>query len=196
MKRILVLSVALLVSATAFGGPFTAWDLVVVTVGNGSSLNGNAMSGALYEYNTTTANQAAPIQTISLPITFSGSATSEGFLQLSINGGYLTLAGYNCAVGTASPQSAAASAVPRVVGVVNLYGGGTINTTTILNNSYNGSNIRGAVSTDGNALWLSGNAGTGQGTTAGIEYTTLGSATSTQINPTTSNDFSANSFTL
>jgi hypothetical protein len=146
----------------------------------------------LREYNTTTANQAAPIQTIPLPITFSGSATSEGFLQLSTDGNYLTLAGYNATVGLATPQSSAASVVNRVVARVDM--NGNINATTVLNNSYNGSNVRGAVSSDGNAIWVSGNAGSGQGTTGGIEYTTLGSASSTLMNSTTSNDRVVNIF--
>jgi hypothetical protein len=192
MKRTLALSVPLLLAAAASAGPFTAGDLVVVTVGNGTSLSSVATPGALWEYNAATANQASPLQSIALPITFSGSATSEGFLHLSTDGNYLTLAGYNAAAGLATPNSSAASVVNRVVARVDM--NGNVDATTVLNNSYNGSNIRGAVSTDGNSLWLSGNAGSGQGTTAGIQYTTLGSSSSTQINPTTSNDRVVNIF--
>jgi hypothetical protein len=192
MKRILALSLPLLVSATAFAGGFTIGDLVVVTVGNGSGLNGNATAGALYEYTAA----GSLVQTINLPtaasganyaLTFSGSASSEGFLHLSTDGNYLTLAGYNCAVGTTAPQSQTPTTVPRVVGVVSV-ATGNINTTTALTDAYSGSNIRGAVSTDGTSLWTVGNAGSGLGSTAGNRYTTIGSSTSTQLNSTTSNN--------
>ena len=168
---------------------------MVVTVGNGTTLSGNATAGALYEYNATTANQAAPIQTIALPttvsggnyaLTFSGSASSEGFLTLSTDGRDLTLAGYYAAVGTATPQSSAASVINRVVGRVDM--NGNIDTTTALSDAYNGSNIRAAVSTDGTSLWTTGNGGSGQGSSAGNRYTTLGSTTSIQLNSSTSNN--------
>ena len=198
MKRIFALSLPLLVSATAFGGAFTLGDLVVVTVGNGSGLNGNATAGALYEYSTA----GSLVQTINLPtaasganyaLTFSGSATSEGFLHLSTDGNYLTLAGYNAAPGTTSPQSSAASAINRVVGLVAI-ATGNINTTTALGDAYSGSNIRSAFSTDGINLWTTGNAGSGLGSTAGNRYTTTGSSTSTQLNSTTSNNRVGNIF--
>ena len=192
MKRILVLSFSLLAAATAFGGGFTLGDLVVVVVGSGATLNANATAGTLYEYTTA----GGLVQTVPLPtavsganaaLTYSGSASSEGFIHISTDGKYLTVVGYNCAVGTTSPQTQTPTAVNRVVGVVSV-ATGNINTTTALTDAYSGSNIRGAVSTDGTSLWTVGNAGTGLGSTAGNRYTTLGSSTSVQLNSTTSNN--------
>ena len=167
-------------------------DLVVVVVGSGATLNGNATAGTLYEYTTT----GTLVQTVPLPttasganaaLTYSGSASSEGFIHLSQDHNYLTVVGYNCAVGTTAPQSQTPTAVNRVVGVVSV-ATGNINTTTILTDAYSGSNIRSAVSTDGIHLWTSGNASSGNGSTAGNRYTTLGSTTSVQLNSTTSNN--------
>ena len=73
-----------------------------------------------------------------------------------------------------------------MVGVVTV-STGFIDISTKLNNDYNGSNIRGAVTTDGNSLWTSGNGGSGQGATAGTRYTTLGSTTATMLHSTASN---------
>jgi hypothetical protein len=192
MKRLFALSLPVLLSAaTTFAGPFTLGNLVVVTVGDGATtLGGNATPGALYEYTT----GGSLVQTINLPtaaiganaaLTFSGSASSEGFLTLSSDRRFLTLAGYNATPGTTTPQTSAASAVPRVVGVVGM--NGTINTTTMLGDAYNASNIRSAVSTDGINLWTTGNGGSGQGASAATRYTTTGSSTSTQLHSTTTN---------
>jgi hypothetical protein len=191
MKRLLALSLSLAISPASFGAAFTTGDLIVVTVGDGTtSLGGNATPGALSEYTT----GGGLVQSINLPpaasganaaLTFSGSATSEGFLTLSTDRRYLTLAGYNAAPGTATPQSSAASAIGRVIGVVDR--SGNINTSTILGDAFSGSNVRSAVSTDGNSLWVSGNAGSGLGATAGNRSTTIGSSTSIQLNATTTN---------
>lgn len=198
MKKLFAgIVVTSLLAATVQGSPFTQGDLVVVTVGTGTSLTAIATPAALYEYTTA----GGLVQQINLPTAVSGAngsllltgnATSEGFLQISANGNYLTMAGYSTTVGLATPSTSTAAAANRVVGVIDM--NGNINTTTILTSSYNSSNIRGAVSTDGINLWTSGNGGSGQGATAGIQYTTLGSSTSTLINPTTSNDRVVNIF--
>jgi hypothetical protein len=165
---------------------FTAGDLVVVEVGTGAALNGNATAASLLEYSTL----GSLVQTINLPtgatgLTLSGTATSEGFLTLSTDGNYLTMGGYAATPGTATPQTSTPAAVNRVVGRIDM--SGNINISTALTDAYSGSNIRSAVSTDGNSLWTAGNGGSGQGATAGVRYTTLGSTTSTLINPTSSN---------
>ncbi len=197
MKKLLSCLCVLSVSSAAFAGAFTAGNLVVVTVGNGSSLSSAATAGALYEYDL----GGSLVQTINLPtavsggnyaLTFSGSATSEGFLTLSTDGRYLTLAGYNAAPGTVTPQSSTAASIARVVGRVDM--NGNIDTTTALGDAYNGSNVRSAVSTDGTSLWTTGNGASGQGGSAANRYTTLGSTTSTQLNPTTTNIRVANIF--
>lgn len=173
--------------AAAFG----QGNLVVVQVGTGAAvLNNGATDAFLLEYGTA----GSLVQAISLPtavsglnqpLTLSGTATSEGFITLSQNGLYLTMAGYAATPGTATPQTATAVTVNRAVGRIDL--NGNIDTTTSLNDAYNGSNIRSAASTDGSSIWTSGNGGTGQGATAGTRSTSLGSTTTTGLHATTTN---------
>src|SRR5689334_14578782 len=115
MRRKFVLRAALSVGATlAFlssvvtAATITPGNLVVIQVGDGSAaLASSATAGFAKEF--TTAG-GAPVQTINLPtsvsganqqLTYSGTATSEGFLTLSANGQYLTTAGYAANPGTA-----------------------------------------------------------------------------------------------
>jgi hypothetical protein len=198
-----LLGIALCLTATlcahhAAASAFTMGDLVVVRVGDGSAaLTGNATAAFLDEY--TQAGvlvQSIPLPTLpsggNQPLTLSGSATSEGFLALSQNGMYLTLGGYAATVGTASPQTATAAAVNRVIGRIDL--SGNIDTTTSLGDAYNGSNIRSVTSSDGVNFWTGGNGGSGQGASAGTRYTTLGSTTSTGLHSTTTNVRAVNLF--
>jgi hypothetical protein len=195
MKKIIVFSFvaffALSNSLTVKAAPFIPGDVVAVLVGDGTAaLNANATAAFLQEFNPTIVNQLSPIQTIALPtgasgLTLSGSATSEGFLTLSVNGQYLTMGGYAAVPGTAGVVAAAPGTVNRVVGRIDM--SGNIDISTALNDPYNGSNIRSTVSTDGINIWTAGNGGSGQGATAGVRYTTFGSTTTTQVNPTTSN---------
>jgi hypothetical protein len=165
--------------------PLTPGDLVVVRAGDGvAGLSSSAAAVNLVEY--TPAGvfvQAIPMPTaasgLSGALTLSGSATSEGFLKLSENGLYLTMAGYNAVPGTANPQTSTPTSVNRVVGRVDM--SGNIDTTTVLTDAYNGSNIRSAVSSDGISIWTGGNGGSGLGSTAASRYTTLGATTSTQL---------------
>lgn len=174
------------------GAAFTLGNLVVVQSGDGSAaLNNSATAAFLSEFSL---SGGSPIQTIALPtavsglnqpLTLSGTATSEGFLTLSVNGQYLTMTGYGVVPGTATPQTSTPTLASRVVGLIGL--NGNINTTTALGDAYNGSNIRSAVSTDGTSLWTAGNGGTGQGATAGTRSTTTGSTTTTGLHSTTTN---------
>jgi hypothetical protein len=186
MKRLALLLLSFLTVSTGFSAAFTLGDLVVVKVGTGAALANTATATSLLEYTTA----GSLVQTIALPtavsgannpLTLQGTATSEGFLKLSANGSYLTMAGYAATPGTATPASSTAAAVNRVVGRIDM--SGNVNTTTALNDAYDASNVRGAVSTDGNSLWLSGNSAT----TGGTRYTTLGSTTSTGLNATPAN---------
>ncbi len=184
MKKLVFCSAVALISASVFGGAFTPGDLVVVVVGDGTaSLSSAAAAATLNEYSTA----GSLLQTIGLPtgFTLSGSATSEGFLTLSTSGNYLTMGGYAAAAGTAAVASTAPSAVNRVVARIDM--NGNIDTSTMLNDAFNASNIRSVASTDGINLWLGGNAGSGLSASAGPRYTTFGSTTSARINSSTSN---------
>ena len=167
---------------SAFASSIKYGDLVVTRVGTGAASLGSGSTAAFLEEFKT---DGTPVQTIVLPtaasgsnepLTLSGSATSEGFLAISTNHKYLTLGGYDTAPGTASVATSASTTINRVVGRVAISTGG-IDTTTHLDDAFNGSNIRSAVSTDGTDLWIAGNGGSGLGDSAGVKYTTLGATT-------------------
>lgn len=157
---------------SAQAAAFKAGDIAIYRVGTGgSSLSSAATAVFIDEYTTT----GTLVQSIALPtlangasfaLTASGTATSEGLMTLSADGKSLVLTGYNAATGTAAVASTTAASVTRVVGVVGA--NGNVNTTTGLGNNFSGNNIRSAVSTDGNQLWVAG-------ANTGIVATTVGS---------------------
>lgn len=171
--------------------PFTPGNLVVVRVGDGSaSLSSASTPAFLLEYTLS----GTLVQTIPLPtsasgnnraLTLSGTATSEGFLTLSVDGRYLTMMGYDAPPGVSSIASTASSTYNRVVARIDM--NGNIDTTTAFADAYSGSNPRSAVTTDGISIWMAGNAGSGLGSTAATRYTTYGSSTSVQLHSTASN---------
>jgi hypothetical protein len=170
-------------------------DLYVTQVGDGSAALTNASTAAFVQKFSDAGG--TPLTTIAmptaasgsnLPLTFSGSATSEGFISLSGDGNYLMVGGYGVAPGTAAVPATASATVPRVVGRITI-SSATIDTTTGLTDAYSGttgnnSPMRSVASTNGIDIWT---AGTGQNvnavSTAGVRYTTLGSTTSTQVSP-------------
>jgi pectin methylesterase-like acyl-CoA thioesterase len=166
-------------------GQFTAGNIAVYRVGDGSgALSGNATAAFIDVYTTS----GATVQTITVPttsVTNSGTATSEGFLMRSIDGRYLTWGGYYASVGT-TVTSVNASVVNRVAARIDA--SGTIDASTKLTDAYNASNIRSVLSTDGTAFYTSGNGGSGQGASAGIRYISpLGATTSTALQSTNTN---------
>ena len=178
-----VVCVAALVAAAgsvANARPFISGDLVVVQVGDGTAALGSAATAAsLLEFNPA---GGAPISTTGLPatgsgsnrrLTLSGTATSEGFLTLSSNGRYLTMTGYDAAVGTASITSSASNTVNRVIGRIDDQM--NIDTTTAIADSASPGNARSVCSNDGSNFWMTTSAG-------GVRYATLGGTSSVQLN--------------
>ena len=103
------------------------------------------------------------------PFALSGSAGSEGALNLSANGQYLILAGYDAVPGVSGVASASAATVPREVARVD--GAGNVDTTTVLpSGAFSGNNVRGATSDDGTRFWVTGAGGNPRG----IVYAPLG----------------------
>lgn len=153
---------------------FAAGDVVVYRVGDGNaSLSDNAAPVFLDEYGPA----GALVRSIALPtadsgstheLTASGSAASEGHITLSADGRYLTAPGYHKPVGTDGV------ATTDDVTVVRVGADGAVDTSTMLNEFADDNNVRGAASTDGTRIWVSGAAG-------GIGYTTLGSDTFTRL---------------
>lgn len=141
------------VTASALAGPFTAGDLVVYRVGDGTTglINtGNAVF--LDEYTT----GGTLVQSISTGLFASGTATSEGLLTLSADGQNLGITGY---VSTAA-TSLAGTTSAAVNRSIQIYGGnGTQSVAqTNLSDWASGNNPR-SVYTDGTNLWLGGAAG-------------------------------------
>ena len=181
---------ATLLGALAAQSPFTTGNLVVVRVGDGSStLASVATAVYLDEYTTT----GTLVQSIALPtvasgtnraLTIRGTASSEGYLNVSSNGLYLLLAGYDALPGAtgASIESSTAATLQRVIGRIDL--AGVIDTTTALVDAYDGSatfqgNIRAVASDDGQRLWTSG---TGISPSGGVRFVAnLGDSTSTGV---------------
>jgi hypothetical protein len=160
------------------GSTFTAGDVVVYRVGDGTStLSGAGTPVFLDEYSPA----GALVRSVALPTTAdgankplvsSGSGTSEGGLTLSADSNYLVATGYDTAVGTTGLSSTAAATVPRTIARVDA--SGSVDTTTALTDFADGNNPRSAVSNDGQEFWVGGAAG-------GVRYAALGASTSTSL---------------
>jgi hypothetical protein len=167
-------------------GEFAGGTLVVSRVGDGTAALSSAATAMFldsYSVGGTnlgfTVNMPTTVSGANYAFTNSGSAASECQLSLSVNGQYLTLAGYNAAPGTAAVSGTTAADTARVVAIVGL--DGTVNTSTALSDAYSTSNIRAAVTVNGSAVWTAGTAGSSDG---GIHYALTGATTSTQVSPT------------
>jgi hypothetical protein len=202
-------------SAPAFASTiFTAGNLVVSVEGNGvygatsgPYTDNQAAPLTLFQYSLTGTASATYVNSLVLPQTNSGSnfavsseygSSSEGTLQLSGNGQYLTIAGYgvnaaafNANPGSYSPDSAntalgqsgsltgqAYTAVPRVVALIDA--NGVVNSTTALYNVFDANNPRSAYTANGTTIYVSGQGSSGDNT-GGVFVTTVGSNSATSI---------------
>jgi hypothetical protein len=215
-KIVIAIVSVLLISAPAFadGFSFTSGDLVVSVEGNGvegatSGSYGDNQAGplSLFEFDETGTTSASYVGSLVLPQIASGSndpvsgeygSSSEGTLQLSGNGEFLTIAGYgvnaadfnadpgaysisstNTALGqSGSIQGAGYTAVPRVVALIDA--NGSVNSSTALYGIFNGNNPRSAYTADGINIYVSGQ-GNSPDNTGGVFYTTVGSTSATSI---------------
>jgi hypothetical protein len=170
-----------------------AAEVFVVRVGNGAAPLTNASTPTFVDrFNDNGTPSASP--TIALPtdasgankpLTNSGTATSEGYLNLSTNGQYLTLAGYAVGPGTAGVAGTTSQTINRVVGRIEIATGGINTSTAFTDSSYSENNIRSAITTNGTDIWTSGAAQAAA--SGGVRFTTLGSNASTQISSTLTN---------
>ena len=169
-----------LIPVLAYSEPFTTGNLIVTRLGDGitalSSINSTIY---LDEYTT----GGTLVQTITLPtvetavapnnsIYITGTAIGEGIINLSTDNRYLLVAGYKTLT--------AAGLQPRVIATIDK--SGSINTTTSLAEFSTSAICRGAISTNGTDLWIAAMGGTG------VNYTTLGSTTSTPMFATGTNN--------
>ena len=194
---------------------FTPGDLVISTV---SSLNGGGLDTAapivLQQFQLGAGGTSVTDNgTLTLPQTSNGAnsaisgeygSASEGILQRSVNGQYLTLMGYgvNATTFNTAPLSTYGTAalgqttsltpanqtgtpvttVPRVVALIG--SGSNIDTSTALTGVFNTSNPRSVATVDGSSFYVSGQGVTGDGT-GGVFYATKGATTATAINANT-----------
>lgn len=186
---------------------FTANDLVISTV-SGTTLD-TAAPIVLDEFQLGTGGSSATsVGTLTLPQTSSGAnsaisgeygSASEGFLQQSVNGQYLTIVGYGvnanafntaplstygtAALGqTTSLTNQSVTTVPRVVALIGANAG--VDTSTALTGVFNMNNPRSAATVDGSSFYVSGQGVTADGT-GGVFYATKGATTATPINANT-----------
>ena len=178
---------SLLLCGASLTAQITPGNLVVVRIGDGSAALTNAATPTYLDEYTTA---GVLVQTIAMPtvaslpnfaLVNSGTATSEGFLNVSDNGLFLVLAGYDAQVGTPAVATTASATNARVVGRVDL--GGVVDTSTALNDCYSAGNIRSATSENGLWFWTAGTAATN----ASVRFAFAGATTSTAIGSSPSN---------
>lgn len=179
-KKLLVL---LVVAGINFGSsfaqvakPFKKDNLVIYRIGDansGSDINNyNACPIYLDEYNVS-GDQPVLVQSVGLPvktigenrrIVALGKDVLAGFISRSNDGKYLVVPGYDASPGT-DILNKPANEVNRVVALIGA--DGKINTSSVVENTFNNNSFRSAASFDGTDLWLSGGGGANNG---GIFY--------------------------
>jgi len=195
---------------------FKTGDLVVSTVVNtGSHQLDSAAPIVLQQLqlgaNGRTATQAGsltlPQTTVGANSAISGEfgSASEGILQLSADGQFLTMVGYGVNANTfnsASPATYGTAAlgqtvsltsaqqtgtvvttVPRVVALI--AANGSVDTSTALTGVYNQNNPRSAATVDGSSFYVSGQGASKTDSSQGVYYATRGSTTATAIDTST-----------
>jgi hypothetical protein len=194
---------------------FTSGDLVISTISLQASANSanqsldTASPITLSELHLGSAGTATAVAELTLPQSGSGinnpisgeyGSASEGVLERSANGQYLTIVGYGVnadSFNTASPATFGTAAlgqtvsqttgtlavVPRVVALVGA--NGSVDTTTALTGIFNTNNPRSAATVDGSSFYVTGQGVTGDGT-GGLFYAAKGATTATAINISTS----------
>jgi MYXO-CTERM domain-containing protein len=170
------------VTSTALAGVFTAGNLLVSRYGDGTTtLSSSATAVAINEY-TTAAGQSSAVQSIAFAttganqFTDSGSATSNGYLNTY--NGYVAIAGYNAAAGTAS----VASSNTKVVQVLDSTGS-VVNRAVFPTSGtmpFSANNIRSAIATSATNFYATGTSSTSF--TGGAWYSN--STTYTQVSST------------
>jgi hypothetical protein len=216
LKTRLLISVAAIAAVSPAIAParaqsissFTKGDVVVSVEGDGSNTgsytDNQAAPLTLYEYGS---SGTGFVGSLELPQSASGAnfavsgeygSSSEGTLQLSGNGRYLTIAGYgvnanafNANPGAYSPdptnialgQSGSLTgpsytAVPRVVALIGQ--NGSVNSSTALYNVFDANNPRSVYTVDGTSFYVSGQ-GNYPDATGGVFFATLGSHSATSI---------------
>ncbi len=156
-------------STHADAAPFSPGTIAVVRVGAGAvALNSAATAVFIDEYTPA----GTQVQSIALPVggstplTLSGTATSEGSLTRSPNGGLLCFAGYQAPAGTAGISATTSATWARGIGTMDVSGSFVVASSTATQHS--GASIRSGATDGANNFWSGGTsapAGTG-----GVNY--------------------------
>lgn len=152
-KYILLIFFNIVAIAALSQKPFTAGNLVVYRIGDGSStLSTNADKVFLDEYTPS----GVLVQSIQMPstgqkITMAGGIVDGGYLTLSANGKYLVVPGWNADLGTSLSSVTASN---RSVALVDF--NGLVNSINVVTGNPTLSPINGAASNDGNNIWMIG----------------------------------------
>ncbi len=209
-RAVLAIVLVVAVAGRVRAVTFTPGDLVVSTYG---SVNSNITQGAstpisLIEFGVTNGSATmneSPVFTDQLPTTNSGNnlgivgqygSSSEGTLQLSGNGQYLTIAGYSASAAAGGINASTNSAngtsyatgttfshntvslaqstdtnVPRIAALIDA--NGNVNSSTELNDVYSTNNPRSVYSSTGSTFYISGQ-GDGNASDQGVFYGNVG----------------------
>lgn len=165
-------------------------SIMVVRVGEGTApLNANDSTATfIEEHRLSDGTLIQPVHSLPTvavngqqPLTLSAQAPAEGSLKRSLDGRFVTLAGYAAAAGVAAVAQTASATTNRVIARMDAFG--TIDTSTLLATAFNGSknnnaNPRGVVTDTGLDYWV---VGAGTSSTGGLWYGTFGTNAATQI---------------
>ena len=180
LTMLVMLLITLFLNSRIFSqAPFTAGNLVVLRVGDGSAPLTSASTLVFLDEFTTTGTL---IQTIAIPstgtnkLTISGSGSTEGQMTLSPDGYYLILPGYNAEAGvTLIASTPPATYNRKLLRVDNAVTYASMLSSGTFSNTSSSSGIRGGVAL-GNDYWASGTGSTG---TNAIQY--FGTGTPAQV---------------
>ena len=188
----LLVAAATLGTAGGVHAQFTAGNLTVLRVGDGSAALGNGSTAVFLDQYLTIGSGQTPNFTVAVPtsggtrLTNSGTATSEGQITRSADGTQIIVAGYDSATGTASIAGTTSATVNRVVNGVDVTGASTRLGTTATN--FNANNIRSAYSNGTNAWAVGANSGT-------VVYPGDTAVSTTVANQRVVNSFNGNLYT-
>jgi hypothetical protein len=181
-SRLLSAFLAATLLAAAMPAAHAASDIAVCRVGDGTAALTSSSTPVFVERRgpdgalRATVPLPTAVAGANQPFTESGATVTECNLTRSADARFLIVPGYAAVPGVASIVQTSSAAVKRVIARIDA--GGAVDTSTLLMTAFNGATIRSAASSDGSAMWASGNAGD---TSGGVWTTTFGSTGGTQI---------------
>lgn len=150
-------------------------EFIVVRVGDGTTTL-NATAAPVFLERRQVSDGVLSVPPIALPtttsgnqrrLTLAGNGVTEGGLSRSVDGRYLTLAGYDAAVGTAAVATTTTPSIPDRV-IARISADDVVNTSTAFAPAAANA-IRSAITTDGMQLWSASASGLLAGTLGGAQ---------------------------